>query len=114
MLGSDAHPRAVRELKCGRVAGGAAADAQALGSFAAGTPFRLGLVVDGTGRVAASLNGGAVQAVTGGPAAGLSVLRIGSGATGATAMSGEVRSLILLRRATADAALPVLVASLLS
>ncbi|WP_237213204.1 phage head spike fiber domain-containing protein [Falsiroseomonas oryziterrae] len=96
----------------GRVTAGAAADATALGSMTPGSPFRLGLAIDGAGRVAASFNGAAAVAVTGGPTAGLTTFRLGQTATAAAAMCGETAVLRALPFALGDAALAAAVASL--
>lgn len=94
-----------------RILAGAASDA-VLGAMTAGAALRLGMAVDGAGRLAASLNGGAAVAVTGGPTGGLLTLRLGSGAAGDRAMFGETTTLRCQVGAVADSALPGLVAAL--
>ena len=84
----------------------------AAGTAAAGTLLRVGVAINGTGRAAMSLNGGTVQAVTGGPTSGLTTLRVGGNAGGTGPMSGEVASLSVLPFALADASLPSAVLAL--
>ncbi len=83
-----------------------------LGSIAQGTAFRLGMTWDATGRLAASLNGAATTTATGGPASGLTTLRLGNSPAGNQALSGEVLALDTLPFAVPGAALPGLVAAL--
>jgi len=83
-----------------------------LGTHTPGALVRLGLAVDGAGRLAASLNGGPAMAVTGGPSAGLTTLRLGNAASGAAAMFGETALLRVLPQALSDAALAAAVAAL--
>jgi hypothetical protein len=94
-----------------RVTAGAGALA-AGGSITAGTAFRLGISVDGAGRAAASLNGAAAVAVTGGPTSGLTTLRIGANAIGTENMFGEVGSLRVLPYVLSDADLATQVGAL--
>jgi hypothetical protein len=61
-----------------------------LGAVTAGVPFRVGMAIDGLGRVAASLDGAAVSVLTGGPTAGLLALRVGAAVGGTDQMFGEV------------------------
>lgn len=89
---------------------GATASAS-LGSMSVGTLFRAGVAISG-GRIAGCLNGGAVQAVSGGPVSGLATLRIGAAPGGANALFGEVAALRLLPFALADGALPGAVSAL--
>ncbi len=72
-----------------RVAAGASASAPSLGNMTPGTPFAAGLVLNGAGRAAACIAGGAVQEVTGAPTAGLQQLRLGTTAAGLVAMFGD-------------------------
>jgi hypothetical protein len=114
--GTDANRLALRNTAGGsgigllRALAGAAATASA-GSMTAGTPFRLAASF-AAGRLAASLEGAAVQAVAGGPAAGLATLRLGNRADGAAALFGEVGTLLALPFAVPDSALPALSLSL--
>ncbi|HEV7266499.1 MAG TPA: hypothetical protein VGN83_16490 [Falsiroseomonas sp.] len=78
----------------------------------AGVPLRLGLALDGTGRRAASMNGGAAVVQTGGPASGLSMLRLGGSATGGNNMWAETVTLRVLPTALSDADLQAAVAAL--
>jgi hypothetical protein len=82
------------------------------GFATAGAPLRLGVAFDGAGRAAASLNGGAVVAATGGPTAGLNTFRLGTSATGGLGMFGQTTFLQVLPGAMDDAALPAAVAAL--
>ncbi|HZF75128.1 MAG TPA: hypothetical protein VE033_04745, partial [Acetobacteraceae bacterium] len=66
------------------------------GATVPGTPFAVGISFDGTGRMTYALAGGAVQSVTGGPAAGLTTLRVGTNAAGAAAIFGQTTALDVL------------------
>ncbi|MBU8538753.1 phage head spike fiber domain-containing protein [Falsiroseomonas tokyonensis] len=105
------NPAAGSGLVAGRVLAGAAADSPSLGTITAGTPFRAVLAIEG-GRIAASLEGGAVQVATGGPTTGLTTLRIGNNAANTAALFGRVGSLAFLPFAAPDAALPGLCTTL--
>jgi len=83
-----------------------------LGSYVPGTPFRAGISLDGAGRLAGSFDGGTVAAVTGGPIAGLTTLRIANNATSTAPLSGEVGGLLVLPLALSDADLQARVAAL--
>jgi hypothetical protein len=83
-----------------------------LSSHTAGVPFRLGLALDGAGRGAASMNGAPVVALTGGPAAGLSTLRLGSTASGGNNVFAETATLRVLPTPLSDADLQAAVAAL--
>lgn len=83
-----------------------------LSPHTAGVPFRLGLALDGAGRGAASMNGAAVVALTGGPAAGLTTLRLGSTATGSNNVFAETITLRVLPIPLSDADLQAAVAAL--
>jgi hypothetical protein len=82
------------------------------GLAAAGAPLRMGVAFDGTGRAAACLNGAAAVIATGGPAAGLTTLRLGTNAAGGLGMFGETAFLQVLPTVLGDAALPAAVAAL--
>jgi hypothetical protein len=116
--GTDANRYRLRNLAgglalvAGEVVAGSPSDAASAGSFVAGTPFRAGIAIDGAGRIAASFNGGAVQAVTGGPTSGLTILRLGNNAAATAGLFGEVGTLRVLRYALGDAALAAAVAAL--
>jgi len=75
------------------------------GTFVAGTPFRIGATIDGSGRIAASFNGNAPVEVTGGPVSGLTRLRLGNTASGTVSMFGEVGHVRVLPYAVSDTAL---------
>ncbi|WP_372624501.1 hypothetical protein [Falsiroseomonas sp.] len=83
-----------------------------LSPHTAGIPFRLGLALDGTGRGAASMNGAAAAVQTGGPAAGLTTLRLGTTASGGNAAFAETTVLQVLPFALSDSALEAAVAAL--
>lgn len=89
-----------------RALAGATATAVA-GTMTAGTPFRIAAAFN-AGRLAASLEGGAVVAVGGGPTSGLTTLRIGNRADAAAATFGEIGGLTALPFAVPDGALPSL------
>jgi hypothetical protein len=93
-------------LAISRVTGGVGVADLGLGATVPGVPFRAGFALNGAGRIAGSLEGGAVQAVTGGPAAGLTTLRLGLDAAGGSALFGEIGTLRVLPYALSDAALP--------
>jgi len=75
------------------------------GTMVAGTAFRTGITLNGNGRAAASVNGAAAVAVTGGPTGGLTTLRLGNNAASDAAMFGETRVLRVLSRAVSDSEL---------
>jgi hypothetical protein len=89
----------------------AAASSASLGNMTPGTAFRAGFTISG-GRMAGSLNGAAVVAVTGGPTAGLTTIRIGANVTGGLALFGSMGLLRLLPTALADGDLQAAVAAL--
>jgi len=99
------------QLEAMRALNGVAATANA-GAVTAGVSFKAGITLDGSGRVAASLNGGAVAAVTGGPASGLSRFRLGNIADLSTPLLGEVKRLRVLPFTVSDAELQSLVGAL--
>lgn len=94
-----------------RLLAGVASDV-VLGTMTPGMRFRLGIALNGAGRAAASLNGGAAQAVTGGPTAGLTTLRLGAGAAAERPFFGEMTALRYRRVTLSDAGLPGVVAAL--
>jgi hypothetical protein len=77
-----------------------------------GTLLRIGMAIDGSGRVAGSLNGGAVVVQTGGPTGGLTTLRIGNNATNSGPLCGLIGECRVLPYAVPDNALPSVVAAL--
>lgn len=89
-----------------------AASSVAVGSYVANTPFRFGLTLNGAGRAAMSLNGGAAVAVTGGPVAGLTTLRLGNIAGGGASLFAETALFRVIRGAMSDAALQAQVSAL--
>jgi hypothetical protein len=91
--------------------GGAAVDAPDLGTFTAGVAVRLGLSVNGLGRVAASLDGAAAQAVLAAPASGLVTLRLGNDSATTAPLNGQVADLQILGEVLSDAELAARVAA---
>jgi hypothetical protein len=77
----------------------------------AGTLVRFGFT-NSAGRVAGSVNGGAVFAVTGAPTSGLTTLRIANDPSLVEPLFGELGTLRVLPRAVSDADLQTLVANL--
>jgi hypothetical protein len=108
------NPAGSTQLLAGRVSGGSAGDTAPLGNMAPGAALRVGLALDGAGRVSACLGGGTVQALSGAPTTGLALLRIGNSVAGATPMLGEVASVKVLPYAVPDAQLPARVAAMAS
>ena len=84
----------------------------AVGGTTPGTPFRAGFTVDGAGRMAASVNGGAIAVATGGPTSGLVTFRLGARAGADQNMFGETAHLRVLPFALADSALQGAIAAL--
>lgn len=82
------------------------------GAFVAGTPFRAGLVIDGVGRAAASLNGNTPAAVSGCPTSGLTTLRLGNDSTGLSSIFGETLSFRYLNYPVSDSELQSLTAAM--
>jgi hypothetical protein len=95
-----------------RVTAGVAAGDSALGVMTADTLFRVGIAVDGAGRIAGSLDGGAAVAITGGPTGGLTTLRVGGDQAATNSLFGEIGQLRLLPHALPDAALQAAVAAM--
>lgn len=91
-----------------RTTGGSFSAGSPAGTMTAGTVFRVGATVD-AGRLAASVNGAAPQAVTGGPTSGLTTLRLGGDSSGASSMFGETVALRTLSRVVGDDELQALV-----
>ncbi len=98
-------------VNVGRSTGGSGLTGTA-GTITPGTPFRAGMSVDGTGRVAGSVNGAAVVAQSGGPTGGLTTLRIGNNAAGSGPLAGLVAECRVFPFAVPDTVLPGLVAAL--
>ena len=99
-------------ITAGRTIAGAGADATAAGSMAAGTAFRLGISVDGAGRISSSLDGGAATATTSGPTSGLTTIRLGSVSGGTSNMFGETGYFRYLTVPVSDGELRSLVAAM--
>lgn len=66
------------------------------GAVTAGAAIKGGMALNGSGRAAVSLNGGAVAAVTGGPSSGLTQFRLGNLFADLASMFGETTSLRIL------------------
>ncbi len=116
--GTDANRYRLRNLGggssivAGRVTGGTSLDGTALGTMTAGTGFRAGMTLNGAGRLAACIQGGSVQVVTGGPTSGLTTLRLGLNATLSSAMFGTTTQLRVVPFALSDTALQGAVAAM--
>jgi hypothetical protein len=95
-----------------RTSAGNNASSGTLGDFTPGVPFRIGMTIDGAGRLAASFNGGAVQSLTGAVTSGLTTLRLGNTAAGNAPMFGETGVLTALPHALSDADLAARTAAL--
>ncbi len=93
-----------------RVTAGVLADAASAGSMVTNQTLRFGISVDGAGKIASSVDGGAAQAATGGPTSGMITLRVGNNAAGTAPTSGEPSGLRALPFAVSDAELQRLVA----
>ncbi|WP_270937118.1 phage head spike fiber domain-containing protein [Falsiroseomonas oryzae] len=91
---------------------GTTGTAAVAGTAASWVSFRLGLAVDGAGRAALCMNGGAIAAATGGPTAGFTTVRLGTNATGGSAAFAETAALQVIPFALSDAALQAAVAGL--
>ena len=98
------------QLQAMRALAGASATANA-GAVTAGAAIKGGMAVNGSGRAAVSLNGGAVAAVTGGPSSGLTQSRLGNIFDGSAPMWGET-SLFRILPFVSDAELQSLVSAL--
>jgi hypothetical protein len=94
-----------------RVTGGVSSSATGA-AISDATLFRCGMAFDGAGRVAASLNGAAAIAVTGGPTSGLTTPRLGYSDVGALVQSGEFGPVRAYSYAMSDADLAAAVAAL--
>jgi len=93
-----------------RLAPGAAQ--ASVGSVTLGSPFRFGMSVDAAGRAAASIDGGSVAAVTGGPTSGLTHVRVGMDSGGTENLFGDIAYLDVLPYPVSDAQLQALVAAM--
>jgi hypothetical protein len=98
-------------LRASRAVGGVGAGAD-IGTQPVATPFRFGSTIDGAGRIASSINGAAVVALTGGPTGGLLTLRLGGDSVGAQQIFGEVGFLRVIPSAVSDADLQRMVSEL--
>jgi hypothetical protein len=115
--GSDANsyrlrnPAASNSIDLMRVNAGVVSSIS-LGTMTPGTAFRAGFVINGSGRMAGSFNGGAVQAVTGGVTTGLTDMRVGNIVSGLQPLFGDVAVFRVLPYALSDADLQTAVAAL--
>lgn len=82
-----------------------------LGNFTPGSLFKVGCSIS-SGRMAGSLNGGAVAAATGGPISGLLTFNYGTNNTGISPMNGETAILRVLPYPVSDSELQSLVSAL--
>jgi hypothetical protein len=86
--------------------------APSLGNMTAGSPLRFGIAIDGAGRIAGCINGGAVQSSVGGPTSGMSILRIGNNAGNTAPAHGLFHRLDVLQTVLSDSDLAARVATL--
>ncbi len=93
-------------------AGGVVVGSGTTGSMTAGTAFRWGVSIDGTGRIATSLNGATAVVATGGVTSGLTTLRLGTNANGTGNLFGEVGAARVLPHGVSNSELQRLVANL--
>ena len=98
-------------LRMRAVLAGVAGPEVTLGTVVPGEIWRLVASLDGGGRLAASLNGAAPLAVTGGPIAGLVAALVGTSRAG-EALFGTLRHVQVIPAPTQDAALPALAATM--
>lgn len=84
---------------------GVTTDGTSAGSMTAGTLFKWGVSIDGAGRMAVSVNGAAVSAVTGGPTGSFTTLRIGNNFSNTAPLFGEIGTVTTIARALSDAEL---------
>jgi hypothetical protein len=98
-------------LQVFRTTAGASATDTTATSAAVGAPLRIGVSIDGAGRVAASVNGGVPVAVTGAPTSGLTTLRFGNDASGTAPMFGTMAYCVVLPFALSDADLQAAVSA---
>jgi len=102
----------VTQVRVQSVVSGLATGNANMGAYAVNTPFRAGIALDGSGRAAASLDGNAVVAVTGGVTSGLTTLRLGmASSAGASPMFGTISRLTVIPRTLSDAELQAAVAA---
>lgn len=99
------------QLQAQRFSGGVSATANA-GAVTAGAAIKGGMTIDGAGRAAVSLNGGAVAAVTGGPSSGLTQSRLGKLFDSSAPMWGETLRFQVLPGAVSDANLQAMTGAL--
>lgn len=95
------------QLQAQRSLAGASTTANA-GAVTAGAVIKGGMAINGSGRAAVSLNGGAVAAVTGGPSSGLLIFRLGHIPALTGPMFGETTSLRILPNSVSDSDLQTL------
>jgi hypothetical protein len=83
-----------------------------IGNLTANVLFRVGMTIDGAGRVAFSLNGATPLIVTGGPTTGLTSLRVGINFNSTFFLWGEIERFRVLPYSVSDAELQFLVGAL--
>lgn len=98
-------------IVAGDVNASSATDATSAGSMTAGSLFRFGISINGSGGISSCLNEGSVRAAIGGPTSGLTTLRVGNNAANTTPLNGEVGSIQIFPFAVPDAQLQSMVAS---
>lgn len=91
------------------IVGGGSANA---GSFTAGLPFKIGCSYDASGRMASSLNGAAVVAITGGTLSGATTFHLGRQPGGLSDAFMETSYLRILPYSVSDGNLQSLVSAL--
>lgn len=109
--GSDSNRFMLRNVGGGativpaQVVSGTTTDGASAGSMTAGTLFRWGATINSAGRMAVSIDGGAVVAVTGGPTSGFTTLRLGNNFSGTAPLFGELGVVNAIARTLSDAEL---------
>lgn len=88
------------------------AQGSSAGSFTPGSAFAVGAAMAGDGSIRMSLAGGSIQSVSGGPTSGLTTIRGGVDASGASNLFGDVGYLDILPYAVSDAQPQALVAAM--
>jgi hypothetical protein len=98
-------------LNVGRTLAGAGAS-NTIATAPANTPFAVGVVINGAGRIAGVLGGGSVVQQLGGPTNGLTTMRLGADASGIGNLFGEIGHLQILPYAVSDTELQARMAAL--
>jgi hypothetical protein len=100
------------QLRVFRTTAGTSTTAADVTRAVVGTQLKIGVTVDGAGRVVASVNGGAAIAVTGAPTSGLTTLRLGNDVSGAAPFFGAISTMQVIPLVFSDAELQAAVAAL--